>query len=81
MCKKRKSFQHLPSEENPQFIEDGKKIYIYMKNKYPNSTCEDLDNILNGLCASLTCLMYESVDPDNRKVFLQLIFNILNKNT
>lgn len=78
--KERKAFQHLPGEENPQFFEDGKRIYLEMKKKYPNQTNEDLDNILNGLCAALTCLVYDNVDKSNHKNFLQLIWNILNKN-
>lgn len=78
--KERKSFQHLPGEENPQFLEDGKRIYIEMRSKYPNNTTEDLDNVLNGLCAALTCLMYDAVDKSNHRYFLQLIHNILSKN-
>lgn len=78
--KERTPFQHLPGEENPQFLEDGKRIYLEMKKKYPNATNEDLDNILNGLCAALTCLVWGNVDKSNHKNFLQLIWNILNKN-
>lgn len=78
--KERKAFQHLPSQENPQFLEDGKRIYSEMKSKYPNATNEDLDNILNGICAALTCLMFDNVDKSNHKIFLQLIWKILNKN-
>lgn len=77
---KRKAFQHLPSEENPQFLENGKRIYLEMKNKYPNKTNDDLDNILNGICAALTCLMFDAVNKDNHKYFLQLIHSILSKN-
>ncbi len=78
--KERHSFQHLPGNENPQFLEDGKRIYLEMKKKYPKKSVEDLDNILNGLCASLSCLMYNNVEKDNHKNFLQLIYNILSKN-
>lgn len=78
--KNRKSFQNLPGNENPQFLEDGKRIYLELRNKYPNNTNVDLDNILNGLCAALTCLVYENVPRDNHKNMLPLIWNILNKN-
>lgn len=78
--KERTPFQHLSSEENPRFLEDGKRIYLEMKKKYPNATNEDRDNILNGLCAALTCLMFDNVDKSNHKNFLQLIWKILNKN-
>jgi len=80
MSDERKPFQDLPGDENPQFLEDGKRIYLEMKKKYPNKTHEDLDNILNGLCASITCLMYDNVDKDNHRNFLQLVYKILNKN-
>ena len=80
MTSERKSFQHLPGNENPQFLEDGKRIYQEMRKKYPNDTNEDLDNILNGLCAALTCLVYANVDKSNHRNFLQLIWQILNKN-
>lgn len=76
----RKPFQHLPGNENPQFLEDGKNIYLELKKKYPENTNKDLDNILNGLCAALICLTFDNVEKDNHKNFLQLIWNILNKN-
>jgi hypothetical protein len=80
MQNERKSFQNLPGHLNPQFLEDGKKIYLEMKNKYPNKSSEDLDNILNGLCVSLTCLMYENVSKDDRKQFVHLIYKIISDN-
>jgi len=80
MNEKRKSFQHLPGNENQQFLEDGKRIYHLMKLKYPNKTDEDLDNILNGICSALICLMYDNVEKSNHKNFLQLIWKILNDN-
>lgn len=80
MDKQRKTFQHLPGTENPQFLEDGKKIYLELRKKYPNNTTYDLDNILNGLCAALICLTCDNVDPSNHKNFLQLIWKIINQN-
>ena len=76
----RKSFQHLPGEENPQFLKNGKEIYLRLKRKYPKNTNEDLDNILNGICAALTCLMFAEVDKGNHKNFVQLIWKIINNN-
>ena len=76
----RKAFQYLPGDENPQFLEDGKRIYLELRKKYPNKTTEDLDNILNGLCAALTCLVYDNVEKSNHKNMLQLIWKILNQN-
>lgn len=80
MNKTRAPFEHLPGNENPQFLEDGKRIYLELRKKYPQNSTEDLDNILNGICASLTCLMYDNVDKDNHPYFLQLIHQILKKN-
>jgi hypothetical protein len=80
MREKRKAFQDLPGNENPQFLEDGKRIYYEIRKKYPNNTTEDLDNILNGLTCALHCLMKCHVDKENHKNFLHLIWNILNKN-
>lgn len=77
---KRKSFQPLRAEENPQFLEDGKRIYLELKKKYPPTSVENFDNILNGLCAAIVCLMYESVDKADHRNFLQLVWQILNKN-
>jgi hypothetical protein len=76
----RKSFQHLPGDENPQFLEDGKRIYLEMRRKYPHQTIGDLDNILNGLCAALICLISDNVMKDDHKNFLQLVHRILSKN-
>ncbi len=77
---KRKAFQNLPGSQNPQFLDDGKSIYLSLRKKYPKNTDEDMDNILNALCASLVCLAYDNVDKSNHKNFLQLVWNILNKN-
>lgn len=77
---KRKPFQVLPGNENPQFMEDGEKIYDVMRKKYPLNSDEHLDNILNGLCCALNCLMIENVSQDNHKNFIQLIYKILNAN-
>ena len=76
----RRDFQNLPSDKNPQFLEDGKSIYAQMKQKYPKKTHEDLDNILNGLCAALTCLMFDNVSKDDHKAFLQIIYKLLDGN-
>ncbi len=77
----RKSFQNLPHEENPQFLQDGKRIYFELRKKYPENNNVHLDNILNALCASITCLMKVNVQKDNYKQFLQLVYKILIKNT
>lgn len=77
---KRTPFEFLPGKDNPQFLADGKRIYSEMRKKYPNDTTEDLDNILNGLCASIICLMDDCVDKDNHKNFVQLVFKILSQN-
>jgi hypothetical protein len=76
----RKSFQPLSAEENPQFLMDGRNLYNNMKRKYSSHTNIDLDNILNGLCAALTCLMFDKVDKSDHLQFLQLIHSILKKN-
>lgn len=36
----RKSFQHLPGNENPQFLEDGKRIYMELR--YYQKECIDI---------------------------------------
>ena len=77
----RKIYQDLPAHENPHFLEDGERIYFEMRKKYPKNNDIDLDNILNGLCASIHCLMTNNVQKDNYKQFLQLVYKILIKNT
>lgn len=76
----RRAFQNLPGAENPQFVEDGRRIYLELKEKYPNKNNKDLDNILNGLCASLIYLMYDNVDRSDHKMFLHVVWKILNNN-
>ncbi len=80
MESKRKAFESLPGNENPQFLEDGKRLFLELRSKYPSHDVEHLDNILNGLCAALTCLMRSCVDKDNHKNFLQLVYKILYEN-
>lgn len=77
---KRKSFQDLPHEENETNLQNGKVLYYSLKLKYPNQTIEDLDSILNSLCAALICLIGDSVDKDDYQSMLQLVHKILNKN-
>ncbi len=76
----RKVFQDLPGNENPQFLEDAKEIYISLAKKYPPVNVKNLDNILNALCASITILAVNNVEKNNHKNFIQLIYKILNKN-
>jgi hypothetical protein len=76
----RKAFQHLAGDENPHFLEDGKRIYLELEAKYGSKDDIACDNILNGLCAALTCLIHANVAKDNRPVMLQIIHNILSKN-
>ena len=80
MEKNRKWGQILPNSDNPQFLLDGKEIYLYLREKYPESNIVDLDNILNALCVSLIILIKNNVDESDYKEILQLIWNILNKN-
>lgn len=80
MTEERQSFQDLPGTANPQFLENGKKIYEELKAKYPERNIIALDNITNSLCAALACLMHVSVSPDDRPHFIQIIYKILNKN-
>jgi hypothetical protein len=77
---KGKDFQHLPPDKNPQFSEDGARIFYQMRSKYPLDSIEDLDNILNGICASLIYLIKSNVEKEDHKQFLQLIHRILTKN-
>ena len=76
----RKNFHNLPAAENPQFGNDGLEIYMLLKNKYPENNNISLDNILNGLCASIFILMKKHVQRDDYKRFLQLVYKILFKN-
>jgi hypothetical protein len=60
--------------------EDGRRIYLDLRQKYPKNTIEDLNNILNGLCAALTCLMCDAVQKNDHMQFLQLVYQIIHKN-
>jgi hypothetical protein len=74
-------FQILETERTIfQILEDGQRIFLEMRAKYPNNTNNDFDNILNGLCASLICLIKVAVDKDNHRVIVEIIHKILTKN-
>lgn len=66
--------------DDPNFIEDGKRLYLAMRQKYPNKNDEDLDKILNGLCAAMYCLMYANVPKEKHSDFLDLIYTIIKQN-
>ncbi len=76
----RKSFEYLPGDENPHFIEEGIRIYKELRNKYPGNNEIDLDNVLNGLCAALIVLMRENMPKSDHKYFLQLLYKIISQN-
>lgn len=80
MNENRKAFQNLPADENPHFAKDGLEIYELLRKKYPEYTVVHLDNILNGIAASFVILCRNHVAKNNRKYFIQLFFNIVNKN-
>ena len=77
---KRRLYEDLPNNEHPNFEIDGREIYLLMKKKYPTQSVEDLDNILNGICAALSFLAYGNVPKDDHKNFIQIIWKTLNKN-
>lgn len=76
----RKTYQHLPGEENPQFLEDAKEVFKLLRQKYPKGTVTDLDNILSALCISLHLLIINFVNKDERRGFVQLIYKVLSEN-
>lgn len=76
----RKSFEDLPAKENPHFAEDGLMLYKLMREKYPENDIAAIDNILNGICASLSILMNTHVGKDDRPYVIQLIHKVLTKN-
>jgi len=80
MEEERKAFESSYQLDNIQFMEDGKRIFLELRQKYPEYTNKDFDHILNGLCAALICLMHVSVEKDNQKMFLQLVYKILDSN-
>jgi hypothetical protein len=73
----RKFLQDL---DDPIFLQEGKHIYQMLREKYPESTDEHLDIIINSLCAAIVIVGKSHVRPDNREKFCQLIENIINKN-
>mgnify|MGYP003442872163 FL=1 len=76
----RKCFEDLNSQDYPQHIRDGIRIYKELKELYPQKNTENLDNILNALCASIIILVINNVEKDNLNVMKQVIWKILDKN-
>lgn len=76
----RKCFEDLNSQDYPQHIRDGIRIYKELKELYPPKNTENLDNILNALCASIIILVINNVEKDNLNVMKQVIWKILDKN-
>ncbi len=76
----RKSFEDLPVKENPHFAEDGLMIYKLMREKYSKNDVESLDNILNGICASLSILINTHVGKNDQPYLIQIIHKVLIKN-
>ena len=76
-----KTVRNSPVAGNKNWISPRQEEMLReMRKKYPNNTTIDLDNVLNGICASLTCLMYDNVPKSEHLNFLQLVYSILKKN-
>ncbi len=76
-----KPFSDTNEDINKISYELGKKIYIELRNKFPENSVRDMDIILNTLCSALIVHIYTNVEKDNHVYLVQLIHKILTKNT
>lgn len=77
---KRKRFSGATDDENSMFSKDGLVLYLELRNKYGNQTEDNLDYILNTLCAALVYLITRNSEKDSHMQLLQSIYKILLKN-
>ncbi len=76
----RKPFGKIPEDENKVCEVNGKIIFEYLKENFPNENAKDYDCILNSLITSLIILTRSCVAKDNHRNFIQLIYKILTDN-
>lgn len=58
----------------------GWDIYELLVKQFPNRNHQDLNMILNTICASLVIHIKNNVEEDDRKTIIQFIYNCLNEN-
>jgi hypothetical protein len=61
-----------------EVIENGVEIYKKLRLKYPKTNQEDLDKVLNSLCAAVVILIMNNVDKENYGPFLQCVYHCIN---
>jgi len=79
MNTERKCFGDLLQDENLKAFRIGKEIFFKLKQLYPENNVQNLDLILNTLCASLVCLIAHAVNKDNYSISIQLVHKILTR--
>ena len=70
----------MNEEYEDPIIRDAKEILINLVKKGNEFCPEYLDHMTKVLCMGLVLLIKSSVEKDNHKIFLQLIYNIIRKN-
>jgi hypothetical protein len=75
---KRKAFQNVSEEDNLEYRRTGLEIYYLLKVKFPRENDQDMDCILNTLCAALYFFASNHVLVENQKQFVHLVYRILD---
>lgn len=73
-------FSPTPEEMNQICLQEGRRIYFELKDKFEGKNIDGLDKMLNSLCSALVILVHQNVGADDFECFLQLIHKILHNN-
>lgn len=63
----------ITEDENKICNEEGAYLFGYLRKKYANENCRDLDICLNSLCFALLRLIDRYVPQDDKELFVKKI--------
>jgi hypothetical protein len=61
-------------------LEEGKKIFLYLKNKYSPNAIKDLDIIMNALSVAFICLRNNYVEKENHRTIEDIFLSSIREN-
>lgn len=74
------AFEDITPRMNELATRHGTTIYESLRGMYPDVTLESLDIMLNSICVAILRMAENHVPIDDRRAYVQLVYQILMKN-
>jgi predicted metallo-beta-lactamase superfamily hydrolase len=62
------------------YSKEGLRIYLELIERYPERSVDNMDIIMNSMCAALVCLAHHTVPEEDYKSFKEFIRDLIDSN-